>query len=204
MLAARVASIHATAHASHRASRLGFASPRSQPWIWCSAGDGATKPGERRRSRGAGLAQPAFRGDRLLAARNAVGLSREDLTLQLSLSSPIRIKLWEEGVERPRPGFVPPLAVAVGVNPLHLLDVDPADPPLAALRIAAGLATKQMARPGMSVMSYQRIEGGRPGVDASDAVVAAIADALRLDARTVYAGIQRARSDVLRTHADIE
>ncbi len=150
------------------------------------------------------MVQPAFRGDRLLAAREAAGLSREDLTLQLGLSSPIRIKLWEEGAERPRPGFVPPLAGAVGVDPLHLLDVDPEDPPLAALRIAAGLATTDMARPGLSVMSYQRIEGGRPRIEASDEIVALIADVMRIETRRVDAGIQRARRDVLRTRSDSE
>ncbi len=148
------------------------------------------------------MAQPAFRGDRLLAAREAAGLSREDLTLQLGLSSPMRIKLWEEGAERPRPSFVPRLAAAVGVNPLHLLDVDPEDPPLAALRIAAGLATTDMARPGLSVMSYQRIEGGRPRVDASDDIIAMIAEVMQIDPRRVDAGIQRAHRDVLRAHAD--
>ncbi len=148
------------------------------------------------------MAQPAFRGDRLRAAREAAGLSRDDLTLQVGLSSPIRIKVWEEGTERPRPGFVPPLAAAVGVDPLHLLDVDPEDPPLAALRIAAGLATTQMARPGLSVMSYQRIEGGRPRIEASDDVVALIADVLQLEPWRVQAGIDRARSDVLRTQSD--
>lgn len=150
------------------------------------------------------MAQPAFRGDRLLAAREAAGLSREELTLQLGLSSPIRIKLWEEGAERPRPSFVPPLAASVNVDPLHLLDVDREDPPLAALRIAAGLATTQMARPGLSVMSYQRIEGGRPRVEASDELVALIADVMQIDPRRVDAGIRRARRDVLRTQSDSE
>lgn len=150
------------------------------------------------------MAQPEFRGDRLRAAREAAGVSREDLTLQLGLSTPIRIKLWEEGTERPRPSFVPPLAAAVGVDPLHLLDVDPDDPPLAGLRIAAGLATKQMARPGMSVMSYQRIEGGRPATVVSEDVIAAIAEALQIDRRRVEAGIQRARRDGLRAQADTQ
>lgn len=150
------------------------------------------------------MAQPSFRGDRLLAAREAAGLSRDELTLRLGMSTPIRIKLWEDGAERPRPSFVPLLAAAVGVDPLHLLDVDPQDPPLAALRIAAGLATTQMARPGLSVMSYQRIEGGQPRIEASDDIVTLIADVMQIDRRRVDAGIQRARRDVRRTHVDSE
>jgi len=57
------------------------------------------------------------------------------------------------------------LAAAVNVEPLVLLDVDPDDPPLAALRIAAGIVTGRMGTAGMSVMSYQRIESGRPGAE---------------------------------------
>ncbi len=84
------------------------------------------------------MARPLFRGDRLLAARQAAGISREDLASALELSSPRRIRVWESGHERPRPRFVPRLAAALGVEPLYLLDVDPDDPPLAALRAAAG------------------------------------------------------------------
>lgn len=149
------------------------------------------------------MVQPAFRGDRLLAAREAAGLSRDELTLRLGFSSPLRIKVWEDGAERPRPSLVPPLAAAVGVDPLHLLDVDPADPPLAALRIAAGLALTQMARPRLSVMRYQRIEGGQLR-DVSGDVVTMIAQVMQIDPRRVEASIQRTRRDVGRAHVDSE
>lgn len=141
------------------------------------------------------MARPLLRGDRLLAARQAAGLTREDLTLALGLSSPSRIRVWESGIERPRPRFVPRLAAVLGVEPLQLLDVDPDDPPLAALRVAAGLATNEMSAPGMSVMTYVRLEDGRPGSEPTESVVAAIATVLRTDAALVQSAVRRSRSD---------
>lgn len=111
------------------------------------------------------MARPLLRGDRLQAAREAMGLTREELATRLELSSPARIRVWELGLERPRPRFIPRLAAALDVSPYHLLDVDPGDPPLAALRLAAGFATNELTAPGLSVMTYVRLEDGRPGVD---------------------------------------
>jgi DNA-binding XRE family transcriptional regulator len=141
------------------------------------------------------VARPLLRGDRLLAARKAAGLTREELTLALGLSSPSRIKVWESGIERPRPRFVPRLAAVLGVEPLQLLDVDPEDPPLAALRLAAGLATSEMNAPGMSVMTYVRLEDGRPGAEPTANVIAAIVAILRSDEALIRSAIRRSRSD---------
>jgi len=141
------------------------------------------------------VALPSFRGERLLAARELAGLSREDLTLALDLSSPYRILQWESGNERPQPRFIPRLANALGVEPLYLLDVDPDDPPLAALRLAAGVATEQMGGPGMSVMTYQRLESGRRTVASTPPVVAAIGAALNVDRQRVEAAIRRSQHD---------
>jgi hypothetical protein len=141
------------------------------------------------------VARPLLRGDRLLAAREAAGLTREDLALALGLSSPSRIRVWESGIERPRPRFIPKLAEVLGVEPLQLLDVDPGDPPLAALRVAAGRATNEMSAPGMSVMTYVRLEDGRPGSEPTDTVIAAIAATLRTDEAVVQLAIRRSRSD---------
>ena len=143
---------------------------------------------------GGGVALPRFRGDRLLAAREAAGLSREDLTLALDLSSPFRIRQWELGHERPRPRFVPLLAEALTIAPLQLLDVDPDDPPLAALRIAAGLTTEQLNAPGMSGQSFMRLEDGRLNMPLPDRIEL-IASALGVDARRVEAAIRRSRTD---------
>ena len=129
------------------------------------------------------------------AAREAAGLSRDDLAAKLELSSPARIRVWELGLERPRPRFLPRLAAAIGVEPLYLLDVDPDDPPLAALRVAAGLATNEMGAPGMSVMTYVRLEDGRPGAVPTADVVQAAAEVLGVDAARVKAAIHRSRSD---------
>lgn len=141
------------------------------------------------------MALPRFRGDRLLAAREAAGLSREDLTIALELSTPYRILQWELGNERPRPRFVVPLAAALGVNPLHLLDVDPDDPPLAALRLAAGLSTEQMRAPGMSAMTYQRLESGGSSVASPSSIVNTIAAAFNVDTGRVQAAIRRSQRD---------
>ena len=141
------------------------------------------------------MARPLLRGDRLQAAREARGLTREELATTLELSSPSRIRVWETGLERPRPSFVPRLAAALGIEPLHLLDVDPGDPPLAALRLAAGLATNEMTAPGLSVMTYVRLEDGRPGADPSMSVVAAIAGVFGVAVPRVEAAVRRSRSD---------
>jgi len=127
--------------------------------IRCVAG--VERRTRRRRKETSGAASvprgPPTRGTR------AAGLSREDLTLQLGLSSPYRIRQWEMGFERPQPRFVPPLAATLKIDPLHLLDVDPADPPLAALRVAAGLSIAHVGTSTMSLMTFQRLEDGRPG-----------------------------------------
>ncbi len=141
------------------------------------------------------MARPLLRGDRLQAAREAMGLSREQLATKLELSSPSRIRVWETGLERPRPRFVPRLAAALGVDPLYLLDVDPDDPPLAALRLAAGLATNEVTAPGLSVMTYVRLEDGRPGADPPIRLITAIAEVLCVDVPRVEAAVRRARSD---------
>ncbi len=141
------------------------------------------------------MARPLLRGDRLQAAREAMGLTREELATKLELSSPSRIRVWETGLERPRPRFVPRLAAALGVGPLHLLDVDPDDPPLAALRLAAGLATNEVTAPGLSVMTYVRLEDGRPGVDPAARLFAAVAEVLGVDVARVDAAVRRSRSD---------
>jgi len=122
-------------------------------------------------------------------------MSEKELTLLLELSTPYRIRQWERGLERPQPKFIPRLATAVGIDPLGLLDVDPEDPPLAALRLAAGIGTKEMGAPGMSIMTYQRIEAAWPDVGVSDDVVAAIAAALVVQQQQVEAAIRRTYRD---------
>ena len=141
------------------------------------------------------MARPLLRGDRLREARDAMGLTREQLATKLELSGPARVRVWELGIERPRPRYLPRLAAALHVEPLHLLDVEVDDPPLAALRVAAGLAINEMGVPGLSVMTYVRLEDGRPGSDPSPAVVTAIAGLLAVEEPRVEAAIRRSRRD---------
>lgn len=122
-------------------------------------------------------------------------MTREDLALALGLSSPARLRVWESGLERPRPRLIPLLAAALGVEPLHLLDADLDDPSLAALRLAAGRATNEMAAPGVSVMTYVRLEDGRPGTELTADLVHAVAGLLRVDVARVEAAIRRSRID---------
>ena len=141
------------------------------------------------------MARPLLRGDRLQGAREAMGLTRDELAAKLQLSSPSRIRVWETGLERPRPRFVPRLAAALRVDPFYLLDVDPDDPPLAALRLAAGRATNEVTGPGLSVMTYVRLEDGRTGAVPSAEVIGAVADVLGVDVPRVEAAVRRSRRD---------
>src|SRR4051795_6837289 len=141
------------------------------------------------------MARPLLRGDRLQAARDAMGLTREELATRLELSSPARIRVWELGLERPRPRYVPRLAAALGVDPVYLLGVDSGDPPLAALRLAAGLATNEVTGAGLSVMTYVRLEDGRPGADPAPRVISAISQVLGVDIPRVEAAVRRSRRD---------
>ncbi len=68
-------------------------------------------------------------------------------------------------------------------------------PPLAALRLAAGLATDEVSAPGLSVMTFVRLEDGRPGTDPSVRVITAIAEVLGVDVPRVEAAVRRSRSD---------
>jgi DNA-binding XRE family transcriptional regulator len=141
------------------------------------------------------VARVQLRGDRLRAAREAAELSRDDLARALGLSSSARVRLWESGSETPRPRLIPRIASLLKVNPLRLLDVDMEDPSLAALRVAAGRATTEMVAPGMSVMTYLRLEDGRSIVEPQAAVITSLSALLQVQAPLVRAAIQRSRRD---------
>lgn len=144
------------------------------------------------------MALPSFRGDRLLAARTAAGLTEEELAGRVGLSSGVRITAWESGiVERPRPRFLPPLAVELGIDPMSLLDVDPADPPLSALRLVAGLRMQDVSElTGLQAMTYQRLENtGRTGrrLPLTDELIARLAAAFGTQPANVWAALEVAR-----------
>lgn len=140
---------------------------------------------------------PGFRGDRLRRSREAAGLDLRTLTLALELSTPERVRQWERGLERPRPRFIPLLARAVGLDPLELLDVDVQDPPLAGLRLAAGLSIPDITSiAGVSRGTFQRLEGGWPSGGPPAQLVQALAAAFGRTSGEVEAAIRRSRADV--------
>jgi hypothetical protein len=109
----------------------------------------------------------------------------------LGVSDGLRISLWERGSEQPRPRFVPALAAALGVEPLELLDVNPTDPPLWALRLAAGRSLPGMqAAAGLPVMMYQRLERGVGSTEPRPGTVEAVATALGVSPERVRAAIR--------------
>lgn len=126
------------------------------------------------------MADWEFRGDALLAARNAAQLTQQELAAAAGVANELRVGLWERGEERPHARFIPVLARRLDIDPLELLDGDPQRPDLAHLRVAAGLSLREMAeRTGLTTMSYHRLE--RRGVSRrgiADASVEAIAQVL--------------------------
>lgn len=147
------------------------------------------------RERGGVVAQPDFSGRRLAEARRAAGLTEEDLAGAIGVSSGLRIRAWESGeAERPRPRFIPLLAEALGIDPLSLLDVDPEDPPLVALRVAAGKAIQDVCNElGMALMNYQRLESGIVAYELDESTAVGLADAFGVTAARVRAALRRSR-----------
>ncbi|CAN5277165.1 hypothetical protein BH20ACT5_BH20ACT5_08860 [soil metagenome] len=142
------------------------------------------------------MAQPEFSGARLTEARQAAGLSEEDLAAAIGASSGLRIRAWESGeAERPRPRFVPLLARALGTDALTLLDVDPDDPPLAALRIDDGKTNQQLhEETGLGTMRYQRMESGNNAYEVDQDTVEALARAFAVTPDRIRAAVTRSRA----------
>jgi hypothetical protein len=90
---------------------------------------------------------------------------------------------------------VPQIANLLAIHPLGLLDVDPDDPPLAGLRFAAGRATTEMSVPGMSVMTYVRLEDGRSSLEPHAEVIAHLCALLQVGEPLVRSAIRRSRRD---------
>ena len=133
------------------------------------------------------MARPLLRGNRLQAARQAMGLTREGLATKLELSSRRASGHGrrDSSVRDPAlyPGW-PPRWASTRCNSLTLI---PTTPPLADLRLLAGLATNEVPAPGVSVMTFVRLGDGRPGADPSVGVITAIAEVLGVDVPRVEA-----------------
>lgn len=101
-----------------------------------------------------------LRGDRVTQLRRAAGQRQADLAARLGTREQ-RVGEWERGTQQPHPRQLVALARELQVPPLHLLDVNADDPPLQALRLAAGLTLQQVAASsGVPFSTYRRLEVG--------------------------------------------
>jgi transcriptional regulator with XRE-family HTH domain len=133
-------------------------------------------------------------GDRLARAREAAGLSQAALAQMIGASSKQRVWQWERGAEQPRPKYVPELAKALNVDPLELLDGDPDQATISALRIAAGLTRDDVwQQAAIAKMTYNRIDRGVGKRAPAPSIVHSLAEVLDVSDDTLLAAIERAR-----------
>ena len=126
-----------------------------------------------------------FRSEVLRDSREQAGLSKAALG-RLAGVARDRISSWESGIDQPSATLLPRLATALGLSPLDLLDVDPTRPPLAALRLAAGLTLQVLAtQTGISYNRCRRLEHGARVPTEEE--LRALASALRIDVGRVRA-----------------
>lgn len=142
-----------------------------------------------------------FSGPALVVARERRGLTRREVAQALRLPVVDRIRIWEDGVEQPRPAMIPQLARILSapsavVSPLDLL-TGVGDPPcLSALRLAAGLTAADVVKASQTLtkMTYLRLDAGNgPRRDPPDALVQELAAVLGVDAPSVVSAIRQAR-----------
>ncbi len=82
----------------------------------------------------------------------------------------------------------------LGVEPLSLMDVDPEDPPLEALRLAVGLSQLELeVRSGVHRTAYARLEKGTRQGEPETATVEALASALAVTPEQVARAARRSR-----------
>lgn len=145
----------------------------------------------------AGVAQARLRTSYLVALRKAAGLTQADLAALIgSPGRELRVGEWERGEVQPRPQFLARLAAALGVPPLELLDVDAADPPLIALRLAAGLTLDQVSQvTGLSITAYRRLEIGVVRRNPEPAGMQRLAGALGVSLERLGRSLQRSREE---------
>lgn len=133
-------------------------------------------------------------GDRLARAREAAGLSQAALAQIIGASSKQRIWQWERGAEQPRPKYIPALAKVLNVAPLELLDADPGQPTISALRIAAGLTRDEVwQHAAIAKMTYNRIDRGVGRRAPDPSIVHSLAEVLDASDDAILAAIERAR-----------
>jgi transcriptional regulator with XRE-family HTH domain len=140
------------------------------------------------------VTQTLLSGHLLAQARLAAGLTQEALALEVGVSGGTRIWHWEQGSEQPKPRFIPILAKVLGVQPLDLLDGDPASPTISALRLCSGLTREDVwERASLAKMTYHRIDRGVGVRTPNPDLVRAIAGVLGRSVDETAAAIEQAR-----------
>lgn len=140
------------------------------------------------------MAGARLRGDLITQLRRAAGQRQVDIAARLGTREQ-RIGEWERGEQQPHPRQIVALARELQVPPLHLLDVDPDDPPLQALRLAAGLTLQQVAAAsGVAFSTYRRLEGGGVRSSPSSQMLRALSAALQVAPDRVVAALARSAS----------
>ena len=142
------------------------------------------------------MAGARLRGQRVARLRTLAGWTQQQLAAELGASGRRRIGQWERGLEQPQPRFVPLLAAALQVEPLELLTVDRRDPPLLALRMAAGLTlTEVAAASGIPYTSYHRLEHGLVVADPAAATAKALARTFGVTNDQILRAVTRSRAE---------
>lgn len=132
-----------------------------------------------------------LRGDRVTQMRRAAGQRQVDLASRLGTREQ-RVGEWERGTQQPHPRQLVALARELQVQPLQLLDVDAEDPPLQALRLAAGLTLHEMAQAsGLAFSTYRRLEVGAVRRSPSPEALQRISAALQVAPERVAAALGR-------------
>lgn len=135
-----------------------------------------------------------LRGGRVAELRRAVGQRQADLASLLGTRSQ-RVGEWERGTQQPHPRQLVALARELQVPPLQLLDVDADDPPLQALRLAAGLTLQEVAAAsGIPFSSYRRLEVGAARGAPSSQTLHLLSSALHVAPERVAAAVARSAS----------
>ena len=141
------------------------------------------------------MTAPLFLGARCAQRRVELGLSQAELALRLGTYRP-RISLWERGVEQPHVRYLPAIAAVLHMKALSLLDVDEQDPPLSALRMAAGLTVPEVVEEsGIPYTTYYRVESGNVRGEPPTRLAMAIARALRVPPARLELAVARSRRD---------
>jgi len=142
------------------------------------------------------VAGARLRSQRVARLRTLAGWTQQQLAAELGASGRRRVGQWERGLEQPQPRFVPLLAAALQVEPLELLTVDRQDPPLLALRLAAGLTlTEVAAASGIPYSSYHRLEHGLVVADPAAATAKALARTFGVTNDQILRAAARSRAE---------